>query len=54
LITLQRRITADCRQLGIDGSTVEYVVEGWLRVAMKLLADGHSVPTVLGTIRTAR
>lgn len=42
------------RQLGMDGSTVEYVVEGFLRVSMQLLADGHSVPTVLGTIRTKR
>lgn len=41
-------------QLGLDGATVEYVVEGWLRVAMQLLADGHSIPTVLGTLRTKR
>lgn len=41
-------------QLGLDGATVEYVVEGWLRVSMQLLADGHSIPTVLGTIRTKK
>lgn len=41
-------------QLGSDGPTVEYIVEGWLRVAMRLLADGHSIPTVLGTLRTKR
>lgn len=27
-------------QLDLDGPMVEYVVEGWLRVAMRLLADG--------------
>lgn len=42
------------QQLGVDGSTVEYIVEGWLRVSMQLLADGHSIPTVLGTLRTKR
>jgi len=42
------------KQLGSDRATVEYIVEGWLRVAMTLLADGHSVPTVLGTLRTKR
>lgn len=41
-------------QLGFDAPTVEFVVEGWLRVSMQLLADGHSIPTVLGTIRTKR
>lgn len=41
-------------QLGLDAPTVEFVVEGWLRVSMQLLADGHSIPTVLGTIRTKR
>lgn len=41
-------------QLGLDGATVEYVVEGWLRVSMRLLADGHSISTVIGTIRTKR
>lgn len=41
-------------QLDLDGPMVEYVVEGWLRVAMRLLADGHTIPTVLGTIRTKR
>lgn len=40
------------KQLGVDSATVEYVVEGWLRVSMQLLADGHSIPTVLGTLRT--
>jgi len=42
------------KQLGSDRATVEYIVEGWLRVAMTLLADGHSIPTVLGTLRTKR
>lgn len=42
------------QQLGVDGATVEYIVEGFLRVSMQLLADGHSIPTVLGTIRTKR
>lgn len=42
------------QQLGVDASTVEYIVEGWLRVSMQLLADGHSIPTVLGTMRTKR
>ena len=46
------RTTAE--QLGVDRPTVEYVVEGFLRVAMRLLADGHTVPTVLGTIRTKK
>jgi hypothetical protein len=46
------RRTAD--QLGLDSPTVEYIVEGWLRVAMRLLADGHTIPTPLGTIRTKR
>jgi len=40
------------KQLGVDTSTVEYIVEGWLRVAMQLLSDGHSIPTVLGKLRT--
>jgi len=42
------------QQLGVDGPTVEYIVEGWFRVSMGLLADGHSIPTVLGTIRTKK
>lgn len=42
------------QQLGVEASTVEFIVEGFLRAAMQLLADGHSVPTVLGTIRTKR
>lgn len=42
------------QQLGVDGATVEYIVEGWLRVSLQLLADGHTIPTVLGTIRTKR
>lgn len=46
------RITA--KQLGTDGATVEYIVEGWLRVATRLLAEGHTIPTVLGTMRTKR
>lgn len=41
-------------QLGVDGPTVEYIVEGFLRVSMQLLADGHSIPTVLGTLRTKK
>lgn len=39
-------------QLGLGAPTVEFVVEGWMRVAMRLLADGHSLPTVLRTSRT--
>lgn len=42
------------QQLGVEASTVEYIVEGWLRVSMQLLADGHSIPTVLGTMRTKK
>ena len=42
------------QQLGVESSMVEYIVEGLLRVSMQLLADGHSIPTVLGTIRTKR
>jgi len=42
------------QQLGVDAPTVEFIVEGFLRVSMQLLADGHSIPTVLGTIRTKK
>lgn len=42
------------KQLGVEASTVQYIVEGFLRVAMQLLADGHSIPTVLGTLRTKK
>jgi len=46
------RLTA--KRLESDTSTVEFFVEGWLRVALELLGDGHSIPTVLGTLRAKR
>jgi len=42
------------KRLQSDSSTVEFFVEGWLRVALELLGDGHSIPTVLGTLRVKR
>lgn len=42
------------KQLGVDFATMDFIVEGWFRVAARILADGHTVPTMLGTFKTKR
>jgi hypothetical protein len=45
---------ATAKRLGMDAETVAFVVEGWFHVAGEVLADGDTVPTPIGTLKTRR
>ena len=42
------------KQLNMDAETVAFVVEGWFHVVGERLAEGHTIPTPIGTLKTKR